>query len=119
MKAQPQVPHLDDIVAAATAEIQAAALRQSQTLTPLDMEGPEPRHGSIVMLSSTTGTAAQRYYSDGLWHVTTGLVSTFEGLFVRRDGVQQAVFLVWEAPEWDSKRPRYIPGSLGDADGPE
>ena len=110
------VPHLDEIVAAATAEIAAAALRQSQALTPLDPGVPEPRHGSIVLVASTTGTAAQRFYSDGLWHHATGDVTTYEGLHLRRDGIRRDVFLVWEAPEWDSKRPRYIPH---DADGPE
>jgi hypothetical protein len=110
------VPHLDEIVAAATAEIAAAALRQSQTLTPLGPADDEPSHGSIVLVSSTTGTAAQRFYSDGLWHHATGDVTSYMGLFIRGDGERRDVYVVWTAPEWDSKRPRYIPH---DADGPE
>ena len=114
------VPHLDEIVAAATAEIAAAALRQSQALTPLDPGDPEPREGSIVLVSSTTGTAAQRFYSDGLWHHATGDVTSYMGLFIRGDGLRRDVFVAWTAPEWDAKRPRYVPGSLDhDADSPE
>jgi len=104
------VPHLDEIVAAATREIQAAALRQAQALTPLDSMDDEPTHGSIVMVASTTGTAAQRFYSDGLWHHATGDVTSYMGLFIRGDGERRDVYVVWTAPEWDDKRPRYVQG---------
>lgn len=113
MTTQPDVPHLDDIIAAAMRSIAA-----SKEPTPLRPEDPEPRHGSIVLVTSTTGTAAQRHYSDGLWYTTTGEIATHEGLFLRRDGAPRRVFLVWEAPEWDAQRPRYIP-EAHDADGPE
>ena len=99
------IPHLDDIVAAAQAAVEAA--RQP---TPLMLEDPEPRHGSIVLVTSTTGTAAQRHYSDGLWHLTTGEVSDHEQLFMRSDGRARDVFLVWEAPVWEGHRPRYVEG---------
>ncbi len=82
--------------------------------TPLLPEDPEPRHGSIVLLTSDTGTAAQRFYSDGLWHGATGVVTSYEGLFVRGDGRPRDVFLVWQAPVWDDKRPRYMPSELDD-----
>jgi len=96
------LPHLDDIVAAAQAAIDAA-----KEPTPLESDNVEPTHGSIVLVTSTTGTAAQRHYSDGLWHFTTGEIATFEGLFIRRDGRAREVFLVWMAPEWEQDRPRY------------
>ena len=100
-------PHLDEIVAAAEAAIEAA--REPTLLMPQD---PEPRHGSIVLVTSTTGTAAQRHYSDGLWHSTTGEIVNYANLFLRRDGRNRDVFLIWQAPEWDDKRPRYL-GEIG------
>jgi hypothetical protein len=60
---------------------------------------PQPPRGSVVMVSSPTGTAAQRFYSDGLWHLTTGEVCDFDGLHVRHDGRRRKVYLVWEAAE--------------------
>ena len=96
------LPHLDDIVAAAEAAVEAA-----KQPTPLMPEDDEPRHGSIVLVTSTTGTAAQRHYSDGLWHSTTGEVTNWRNLFYRRDDRRRDVFLVWMAPEWEQDRPRY------------
>lgn len=92
------LPHLDDVVAAAQAALQAA-----KEPTPLEPGDVEPTPGSIVLVTSTTGTAAQRHYSDGLWHLTTGEIATFDGLFVRRDGRSRDVFLVWRAPQDDSR----------------
>jgi hypothetical protein len=101
------IPHLDDIVAAAEAAVEAA-----KAPTLLLPEDPEPRHGSIVLITSDTGTAAQRFYSDGLWHVATGeVVDSYAGLFLRSDGRPRDVYLVWQAPEWDDKRPRYLGGT--------
>jgi hypothetical protein len=41
-------------------------------LTYLPHDAPEPAHGSVVLSNNTTGTAYQRFFSDGLWHPTTG-----------------------------------------------
>jgi len=82
-------PHLDEVVAQA----EGKAFRQ---LTP---EDPELPHGSIVMLQSPTGTAAQRWYADGSWHSSTGeTYETWADLFRRRDGLERKVFLVYVAP---------------------
>jgi hypothetical protein len=92
------MPHLDEVVAAAEAD-----------LIPLMPDDPEPTHGSIVLISSTTGTAAQRFYSDGLWHVATGeVIDTYANLFIRSDGRPRDVFVAWVAPEWEGHRPRYV-----------
>ena len=39
----------------------------------------EPSLGSIILIHEPTGTAAQRWYSDGLWHTTNGHTMTWEG----------------------------------------
>lgn len=107
MTADPfQLPHLDEVLAAAEAAIEAA-----KQPVQIRVEDAEPRLGSIVLVTSDTGTAAQRFYSDGLWHHTTGGVSDWPGLFMRRDGRSRDVFLVWQAPV-DGGRPHYVPGSL-------
>lgn len=94
------VPHLDDIV------------RAAQRLPRLHSDDPEPPRGSIVLVSSTTGTAAQRFYDDGLWHFATGEVCDFEELHLRHDGRRRNVYVVYLAPEEPSRVPH-------DADGPE
>ena len=82
-----EVPHLDDIV------------RRSMQMPRLHSSDPEPPRGSIVMVTSTTGTAAQRFYDDGLWHFVTGEVSDFEQLHLRRDGRRRNVYVVWLGPQ--------------------
>lgn len=39
---------------------------------------PEPGHGSVVLVHGATGTAYQKFYSDGMWHGTNGRVITWE-----------------------------------------
>jgi hypothetical protein len=87
------VPHLDDIV------------RRAQQLPRLHSSDDEPPRGSIVMVSSTTGTAAQRFYDDGLWHFTTGEVCDIEQLHLRHDGRQRNVYVVYLAPEEPERVP--------------
>lgn len=67
-------------------------------LPKLEPGSPEPLHGSVVMTQSTTGTAFQRHFSDGLWHSTTGQVKQYADLFQSADGRDCAVFLLY-APE--------------------
>ena len=65
---------------------------------------PEPPEGSVLMIESTTGTAVQRFYSDGLYHATTGATFTYEALFHshRSQGTfPREVYLVYRAPEED------------------
>lgn len=45
----------------------------------------EPPPGSVVMTESTSGTAWQRHYSDGLWHSTTGRAVPWDQLGLRGD----------------------------------
>ena len=59
----------------------------------------QPGHGSIVMTESTTGTAYQRLFSDGLYHSGTGQVLEYIDLFYARDGRRRDVFLVYLVPE--------------------
>lgn len=80
-------PHLDDII------------RMAQQMPRLRPDDDEPPRGSIVMLSSTTGTASQRFYDDGLWHAVTGEVNDYVGLHLRRDGRNRSVYVVWMAPD--------------------
>lgn len=40
----------------------------------------EPTYGSVVLVLGPTGTAYQRFFSDGLWHGTNGKVRTFAEL---------------------------------------
>lgn len=40
----------------------------------------EPPRGSVVLAFGLTGTAYQRWYSDGLWHGSNGRVSTWHEL---------------------------------------
>jgi hypothetical protein len=93
-----QIPHLDDILAAAAAQVEAAAAQPR----PVARDGVEPPPGSVVLIHSTTGTAAQRFYDDELWHTVTGQVVEFEDLFVRAGNTDLPpvdVFLIYTAPE--------------------
>lgn len=47
----------------------------------LDPTSTCPPWGSVVLRHSPTGTAYQRWYSDGLFHGTDGLTLTFPELF--------------------------------------
>jgi hypothetical protein len=38
----------------------------------------QPDYGSVVLAHGYTGTAYQRFYSDGLWHGTNGQERTWE-----------------------------------------
>ena len=51
-------------------------------------EAKEPKKGSIVMTHGLEGTAWQRHHSDGLWHSSTGQVSTWSELFLRHSGTR-------------------------------
>jgi hypothetical protein len=44
-------------------------------------EGVEPARGSVVMTNGLSGTAWQRFFSDGLWHSVTGQVKPWRHLF--------------------------------------
>lgn len=37
----------------------------------------EPEHGSVILAHGWTGTAYQRFFSDGKWHGTNGRVLTW------------------------------------------
>ena len=71
---------------------------------PLSPTDPEPPHGAVLMLDSTSGTACQRFYSDGAYHTAAGKVfERFEDLFLHGGGPehgQRAVFLLY-VPEED------------------
>lgn len=54
-------------------------------------------NGSIVLLNGPSGTAYQRYFSDGLFHGTSGQVLTFNELFEIGD---RAPLLVYRAPDF-------------------
>ena len=69
-------------------------------MTPLALDDLEPALGSVLLLSSTTGTAVQRFYSDGLYHATTGQVfDTFAAMFTDSGGKPRQVFLLHEPLE--------------------
>lgn len=40
----------------------------------------QPPEGSVVIAHGEEGTAWQRFYSDGLWHSTTGKTLTWDEL---------------------------------------
>lgn len=44
----------------------------------------EPPRGSVVLTESTSGTAWQRHYADGLWHSTTGRTLPWAELGLRQ-----------------------------------
>lgn len=59
----------------------------------------EPPHGSVVMTESTSGTAWQRHFSDGLWHSTTGRTSTWAKLGLHASsGLPKYRALIYLAP---------------------
>lgn len=60
----------------------------------------EPPAGSIVMSEGDTGTAHQRFYSDGLWHSTSGKTRTWAQLvaLTERPGAFH-LGLVYRAPD--------------------
>ena len=68
-------------------------------LIPLLPTDPEPPHGSILIIESTSGTAVQRFYSDGLYHSTTGRVVTYADLFRRPGRRPRPVYLVYIPPK--------------------
>lgn len=47
----------------------------SNIIKPTD---PEPALGSVIMVEGETGTAYQRFYSDGLYHGTNGRVAHYD-----------------------------------------
>lgn len=49
----------------------------AEDTTPRPIDTTEPPEGSVVLAHGTTGTAYQRFYSDGLWHGTNGRVLTW------------------------------------------
>jgi hypothetical protein len=54
----------------------------------------EPEPASVVLTSGETGTAWQRWFSDGLWHSTrSGGGKTWEWMLAQRN-----VVLVYDAP---------------------
>lgn len=62
----------------------------------------EPPHGSVVMLYSTTGRAAQRFYSDGLWRIAGIDKSfTFKALYDSTGGSTTPINVVFTAPVED------------------
>ena len=66
----------------------------------LSMTDPEPPHGSVLMLESLTGTAVQRFFSDGRYHASTGMTyESFRALFVNAAGRPRKVFLIYRAEE--------------------
>lgn len=66
-------------------------------LQPLDLAGPEPTPGSIVLAYGPTGTAYQRFHSDGLYHGTTGKVLTYDQLLML-DFDDRPLLVVYAAP---------------------
>ncbi len=64
---------------------------------PLTPEDEEPATGSVLMLGSTTGTAVQRFYSDGKYHTVTGeIIDTYNLLFYYKDARPRPVYLVFD-----------------------
>lgn len=59
----------------------------------LDGSTPQPKHGSVVMTQGMTGTAWQRFYSDGLWHSVSGQVRTWSDLLASNPNQGVAVLL--------------------------
>ena len=56
--------------------------------------GSEPVHGSVILTSGLTGTAWQRFYSDGRWHSVTGHVLSWDALWSLPDTHEQGVIVV-------------------------
>lgn len=76
-------------------------------MTPLTADSPEPAHGSVLLRHGATGTAYQRLYRDGLYHSTTGAVTTFAGLFEginppKGSRAPAGVLLIHDAAEHES-----------------
>lgn len=59
----------------------------------------EPVEGSVVMTESTSGTAWQRFFSDGLWHSTTGKTKPWAEVGIRPAGLPQYRVLIYTAPK--------------------
>jgi hypothetical protein len=67
----------------------------------LQPSDPEPPHGSVLMIESRSGTAVQRFYSDGAYHGVNGRVyPTFADLFDRNNPTPRQVYLL-ALPEED------------------
>ena len=57
---------------------------QGNLIIPAD-EAYEPEPGSIVLTEGVPGTCWQRYFSDGLWHSTTGRTKGWADMLTQRN----------------------------------
>lgn len=64
-------------------------------LTYADPEN-EPAHGSVVLAFGSSGTAYQRFFSDGQWHGTQGDVLDYDSLIIKS---VRPLILLREVPE--------------------
>lgn len=64
-------------------ETLGSALRKASWGMRGDDDLGEPPSGSVVMVQGRTGTAYQRFHSDGMWHGTTGQVLPWVELVAR------------------------------------
>lgn len=84
------------------------------TPTELFADQPEPEHGSVLLLSSLSGTAVQRFYSDGAYHHATGGVDqAYAALFASKDGKARKVYLI-HTPMEDPKPAKVYKRCTGD-----
>ena len=58
----------------------------------------EPPCGSVVMTQSTSGTAWQRFFSDGKWHSTTGQIKSWDEVGIRVGRLPNYRVLLYSAP---------------------
>lgn len=61
----------------------------------------EPLPGSLVTIWGPTGTAWQRFYSDGLWHSTTGLKLDWAGIMALGAGRPLNLVIHYRSTEED------------------
>lgn len=84
---------------------------------------PEPAFGSVLLAHGLTGTAFQRFFSDGLYHGTNGKVLTFEELVTASlgtGGTGHPVLLIHDAGPHDhtddSGVPIYVDGAIPESE---
>lgn len=65
------------------------------SLTYADPE-VEPAHGSVVLAFGPSGTAYQRFFSDGVWHGTQGDVVDYSSLVIKS---HRPLILLLDVPE--------------------
>lgn len=87
------------------------------TMIEITTESQEPSHGSVLLTQGPTGTAFQRFFSDGLYHGTNGKVLTYAELLEQNRGTQRLLLIHDAAPFDDSEpTPIYVDGAVPESD---